>query len=527
MTYTMRHCKRYRSLTAAAGIACVVTSACSSQSPPAAERTGTTDSALVSGAVSLSGFRVPNSMAESQTAAIAMGGFLVTAFNVFNAPEANFRTPPVSQLGIAYVTPNVTARALHFDVPSEVTALRFGPSLAYYDAGDRYKVFVSAIAYSSNIFNHRMTYDDYAVLQADRLCVFTVDFLKTEDDATVVGHRCMAPTGGTPYYWDTALSVFNTVPYVATWDRNSRSVQVFNAFTGSQVASPFTSFNIDGSPIFAKAGAQTSLTMVAPSNVSGFLLSSFNPNTGVWSTPLTMSSVPSGFSFSHTLPFGMEGSRDYTAVIVPNGPTPTSTYLFYRKGSQIVGYVRAGFGNPQTLTQVFTSRTGFDAFQPAAEVATIPQENGIFPGAHPLLTYWDNSGPGGILSLNRTWIGQPVISLATETPCPHDTYWGLYDDMAVRNNNTSLPSIWRPFTDSTDGTCVASEDWSSTTVQHVSAVVTHATNCSHDPCIQGASLVGSCNACVQSVCNGDSYCCTTFWDDICVGEIPFYCGVTC
>jgi len=526
MNHTMRHCKRYRLPTAAAaGLACVVTSACSSQAPPAAERTGTTDSALVAGAVSLSGFRVPNSMAESQTAAIAMNGFLVTAFNVFNAPEANFRTPPVSQLGIAYVTPNVTARALHFDVPAEVTALRFGPSLAYYDAGDRYKVFVSAVAYSPNIFNQRMTYEDYAHLQGDMVCVFTVDFLKTEDDATVVDHKCMG--GFSPYYWDTALTVFNTVPYVTSWDMNSRSVHVFNAFTRSPVNSPFPSSNIDGSAIFAKVGAQTSLTLVAPSNVSGFLMSSFNPNTGIWSPPITMSPVPSGFGFSHTLPFGMEGSRDYTAVIVPNGPAPQTTYLFYRQGTQIVGFSRGGFGPSPPLTQVFTSRAGFDAFQPAAEVATIPQENGIFSGAHPLLTYWDNSGPGGILSLNRTWPGQPVISLATETPCPHDTYWGLYDDMAVRNNNTSLPSIWRPFTDSTDGTCAETEDWSSTTVQHVSAVVTHATNCSHDPCVQGASLVGSCNACVQSVCNGDSYCCTTAWDDICVGEIPFFCGVTC
>ncbi|EYF04639.1 peptidase, M10A/M12A subfamilie [Chondromyces apiculatus DSM 436] len=53
--------------------------------------------------------------------------------------------------------------------------------------------------------------------------------------------------------------------------------------------------------------------------------------------------------------------------------------------------------------------------------------------------------------------------------------------------------------------------------------------CGHDKCSQGPALNGAaCGTCVQSVCAADPYCCSTYWDSICVNEVYSICGsVTC
>ena len=52
-------------------------------------------------------------------------------------------------------------------------------------------------------------------------------------------------------------------------------------------------------------------------------------------------------------------------------------------------------------------------------------------------------------------------------------------------------------------------------------------NCTHDLC---TAFLGALNpgcdpkGCVTSVCNSDSFCCDTEWDDICVSEVATYCS---
>jgi len=52
-------------------------------------------------------------------------------------------------------------------------------------------------------------------------------------------------------------------------------------------------------------------------------------------------------------------------------------------------------------------------------------------------------------------------------------------------------------------------------------------NCGHLLCDQGVALDAGCDACVQAVCNVDSFCCTNSWDSICVNEVTTICGQTC
>ena len=51
--------------------------------------------------------------------------------------------------------------------------------------------------------------------------------------------------------------------------------------------------------------------------------------------------------------------------------------------------------------------------------------------------------------------------------------------------------------------------------------------CSHPLCSTGSKLVSSCDPCATKICAADSYCCSTAWDSICVGEVKSICGKTC
>jgi hypothetical protein len=55
----------------------------------------------------------------------------------------------------------------------------------------------------------------------------------------------------------------------------------------------------------------------------------------------------------------------------------------------------------------------------------------------------------------------------------------------------------------------------------------------HDVCEEGDVLTTSSactdpqTACVQAVCAEDALCCTSGWDDTCVGHVATYCNITC
>jgi hypothetical protein len=42
--------------------------------------------------------------------------------------------------------------------------------------------------------------------------------------------------------------------------------------------------------------------------------------------------------------------------------------------------------------------------------------------------------------------------------------------------------------------------------------------CAHDPCAEGVALTATCSSCAESVCAGDSFCCGTSWDSMCVTD---------
>jgi hypothetical protein len=49
----------------------------------------------------------------------------------------------------------------------------------------------------------------------------------------------------------------------------------------------------------------------------------------------------------------------------------------------------------------------------------------------------------------------------------------------------------------------------------------------HPICNAGSKLGASCDPCAAQVCAQDPYCCSTLWDNQCVGEVGSICGQTC
>ncbi len=51
--------------------------------------------------------------------------------------------------------------------------------------------------------------------------------------------------------------------------------------------------------------------------------------------------------------------------------------------------------------------------------------------------------------------------------------------------------------------------------------------CTHDVCEAGEALEPACDDCATNVCAVDEFCCTVFWDRVCVQEAEEICGLTC
>ncbi len=48
-------------------------------------------------------------------------------------------------------------------------------------------------------------------------------------------------------------------------------------------------------------------------------------------------------------------------------------------------------------------------------------------------------------------------------------------------------------------------------------------DCPHDTCVLGGALRTSCGSCAGSICAVDPYCCSAFWDGLCIAEVRSVC----
>jgi len=435
--------------------------------------------AVVSGAANVSDGLIPNSLAESETAAVGIGAVLAVAYNAPHYSKPGEVCPGYSTVGMSYW--NGTWQALRF-APANGAAILFSdPSIGAWDpGGSAYNVYVSTLAYSQTMWNAQpklsdlcMTIATYqAMPDPDELCVLTVSVPKSGSGAaTVTGTRCMTPGGSLD---GSALVVSAGIPYAATWNL-SNAIHFYRASDGTRLSSPFPTHTIKGHPIFTKNDG--AVHMFAPDSGGGFWENTYNASTGAW--PTSEIHLQGQFPFTWgdtTLPFDLRGGKEYTAAYQPAPNGPGNYFLFYRDSrGRVVGYGRSSSSMPSWFL-AFTSPAGASAFHPSVAVATVPNEFPPFSGFHIALSYWDDSGgAGGSAALKYTnSLSATPATIASETPCPHVRYWGDYDEMAVWNNNTSSSRFYRFFTDSTKSACLAdTTNWTTNTPQHVS-VTSHA-----------------------------------------------------
>jgi hypothetical protein len=454
------------------GAAAVPLIACGGDPTSTGEPLDVVSRAVVSGATNISDGIITSSLAESETAAVGLGTSYAVAYNTFNDPVPNERCRGYSTIGVSYAAFNGFAyltHATHLAVPSGMAALLGDPSIAAWDNGSSYSVFVSTLAMSSTQFNNQppladgcISRDNFDLLNAAYVCVFTLTMPKSGAGVSGISATSSFCQSSGGVHDGTALTAYNNVPYLATF---TGSAIVMSAGGGAFQTVPFGR-GMGMHPIWTKNEV---LDMFAPDSNGKLWEISYNPSTGTWSTPLA---APSAYSLHAGLPFGIREGKEYAAAYVPGSAGPGATYLFFINNNILVGYSHSSGGIPG-WTQVFASNSAYQAFHPAVAVATVPNEYPPYSGFHLGLTYWDTSGgPGGSAGLRYTTDSlTTVTTLASENPCPYGGYWGDYDEMFVRSNNTANPYFYRAFTDSTKSACTTpGSDWSTATPQHISIV---------------------------------------------------------
>lgn len=438
---------------------------------------------LMSGTTNVSDGIVTGSMAESETAAVARGSVVAVAYNSSNAPVPNQRCRGYSQIAMSYLNSASTWKAIHFPTSAGIAAFRGDPSIAIGDAdSSTYRVWVSTLASSTTQWNAATNstncvsdtayHDD---IHRDKLCVIPVRIPKTGGGTATVESVVCTPSTSTHNYDGTAITAVPQVangvttwtPYLASWasePSDAGTTLNFYKLSGSsliQRANPLSTKAIKGHPIFVKG----QFALIAPDSSGTFWFTTFNDAMNTWAPPITMGS---GFTWNQPMALGMRGGKEYAAINVPSPSGPSTTYLFFRGGSNLFGMARQSGGGSSGLFQALN--VSGNPFHPAVAVATIPSTQPNTPSTFKaMLTYWL---PTSLTQaqMHVTWIGKSNLAKATETPCLLGEYWGDYDEMAVQNDGTASPTFWRFATDSTKTTCSppANGDWSPNVVQHVS-----------------------------------------------------------
>ncbi|MBV1859771.1 MAG: hypothetical protein KUG77_15270, partial [Nannocystaceae bacterium] len=205
----------------------------------------------------------------------------------------------------------------------------------------------------------------------------------------------------------------------------------------------------------------------------------------------------------------------YTATYCPGAPRMTEP------------------GHPLRLAEVreVLSRDGNVSFHPQASgtVEGIWGPNGLECLSHPRL---ENLQPG---------IWDDIAANCPLIPPCDDRATVVANDMSKNLLDVSTPVItFNLSDDSCQGGCgsasagacscalgCAASGTCCDDYADVCSPLPAAPSCAHDECIQGATLTSACDPCVTSICAVDPYCCSTYWDSICVGEVSSVCGEAC
>jgi hypothetical protein len=373
-------------------------------------------------------------------------------------------------------------QATRLAIAGGAALFRGSPSIAAWDPGassSSYTVFVSTLATSSITWNRLPKLADQCVSLAtydsslpDQICLLTLSVPKSGSGAlSVTRTTCTVPGPAGSALVGTAVTVQSGTAYFASW--NNVDKLVFYRGDSVSLAQPLAGHSMKGSPIFTK---NTSLDLFAPDSNGTFWETSYTPATNSWSAPQAAPTRFRPFVWNSGTIDGMRTTTEYAAALLPGTNGPGRIFLVYRDGNaQMVAFSHSTSTPPGWAMEYETGGEVEESFHPALTVWDVPNElGGVFTGHHLAMTFWINNLASNtaldmrlVKNLGST---ATTSALGTESPgvCLHKAYWGQRDEMAVWNNNTTSPRIYRFFTDSTKSACGPdTADWSANIPQHV------------------------------------------------------------
>lgn len=137
-------------------------------------------------------------------------------------------------------------------------------------------------------------------------------------------------------------------------------------------------------------------------------------------------------------------------------------------------------------------------------------------------TTWTTSDPESDSTWVTVWLNKTKALDGNQVLMPTSVFTPGEQGFHVVNSAYLTEGTYWVYAEVTDGGTTVGA-WSEGTVSFVPNPV-----CAHEVCMQGAKLNAAvCDPCAQTICAADSYCCTTAWDSVCVGEVATLCNATC
>jgi hypothetical protein len=471
---------------------------------PDGEQIGQKSEAVLTDAINVSENIMPNSVAESETAAVALGGPTSTVlhrFVAYNASDPGHLSGTnvcrfYAVIGASYIISNGW-RGLRLPPPPGISILRGDPWVVKTsEDAAQYVVQVYSLAISDLKWSQlpkqpdgcisSSTYGNSSII--DAACTTEVVVPKDGTPARFGASHCFG-FGSDAFDGGHIITTLSGNIYAAVWNTTRGRIDVFrNRKVGPGLYSGFSFFgspltNIKGHPVFVRhliPNGGNKIIVVAPDTSGIFRYREINDTNSSWSV---VRPVTAGHNWdkSVTLKNGVVIRQIGYAGQYVQGPGDAGTWLFFSVLNQGPGPTRIHGAKcvPSTAFPPYECIVMPTWITPATSNTLIPALTVAFatPSSGPTvqlpwLSYWDDNGSTtGDLTLMFAKIDLSNDAFTTfptrvqQRPCPNNSYWGDYDQMLSFFNFRPNPLISRYVTDSTSGTCSAGKP------QHVSEVI--------------------------------------------------------
>jgi subtilisin family serine protease len=239
--------------------------------------------------------------------------------------------------------------------------------------------------------------------------------------------------------------------------------------------------------------------------------------------------------------------------------SPAGAASAYTAAATTSGDVRASFSNYGTCVEIFAPGVGITSAWSTSDTATATISGTSMASPHVagaaalLLDETPGLSPAQLAeALTERATCGVVVNKGTGSPnrllytlagaeqvCEPEPPETICDVKSVKETSIGVIATHNACRRLEAGPALTIEDTGSVTLQAGSTVVLFdgfqvesggtlkVQTCGHSLCNTGAKFVSGCHACVGAICAVDPFCCATFWDSICVGEVASVCGFAC